>query len=146
MIEIVNRHRGIVNKFLGDRFMAIFGAPIPDESAAQHGVTAALAILGEVEAMTASGAIAPTTLRIGLHAGEVVTGTVGSAERKEYTIIGDVVNVASRLEQPNKEYGTCQLASDSVVEGLDHGAVRASPIGSIRIRGRTQAVDVFALA
>ena len=107
---------------------------------------AALAILGEVEAMTAIGAIAPTALRIGLHAGEVVTGTVGSVERKEYTIIGDVVNVASRLEQLNKEYGTRLLASDSVVGGLDLGAVRASPIGSITIRGRTQAVDVFALA
>ncbi len=146
MIEIVNRHHGIVNKFLGDGFMAIFGAPIPDESAAQHGVMAALAILGEVDAMTAIGAIAPTTLRIGLHAGEVVTGTVGSAERKEYTIIGDVVNVASRLEQLNKEYGTCLLASDSVVGGLDPGDVRARPIGSVTVRGREHPIDVFEVA
>jgi adenylate cyclase len=105
MIELVNSHHGIVDKFLGDGFMAIFGALIPDVSAAQHGVDVALAILAQVEAMSESGTIAPTTLRIGLHAGEVVTGTVGSADRKEYTIIGDVVNVASRLEQMNKELG-----------------------------------------
>ena len=120
-------------------------APIPDERASQHAAAAALAILAEVEAMTASGAITPTKLRIGLHAGEVVTGTVGSEERKEYTIIGDVVNVASRLEQLNKEYGTRLLASDSVVGGLDLGDIRARPIGSITVRGRTQAVEVYAL-
>ena len=146
MIELVNRHHGIVNKFLGDGFMAIFGAPIADERAAQHGVDAALAILAEVEAMSTRGTIAPTKLRIGLHAGEVVTGTVGSAARKEYTIIGDVVNLASRLEQLNKEYGTSLLASDSVVGGMDPEAMQASPIGPVNIRGRTHAVEVYALA
>jgi adenylate cyclase len=146
MIELINGHHGIVNKFLGDGFMAIFGAPIPDERAAQHGVDAALAILAQVEAMSASGTIAPTTLRIGLHAGEVVTGTVGSAARKEYTIIGDVVNVASRLEQMNKELGTRALATKSVVGQLRSGTAHATPIGSVTVRGREHPIDVFEVA
>ena len=146
MIERVNDHHGIVNKFLGDGFMAIFGAPIPDERAAQHGVDAALAILAEVEAMSASGTIAPTKLRIGLHAGEVVTCTVGSSVRKEYTIIGDVVNIASRLEQMNKELGTRALATKSVVGQLRSGTAQTTPIGSVVVRGREHPIDVFAVA
>jgi adenylate cyclase len=135
-----------VNKFLGDGFMAIFGAPIPDASAAQNGVDATLAILAEVEAMSSSGTIAPTKLRIGLHAGEVVTGTVGSSVRKEYTIIGDVVNVASRLEQMNKELGTRALATRSVVGQLRSGTAQTRPIGSVVVPGREHPIDVFAVA
>jgi adenylate cyclase len=126
--------------------MAIFGAPIPDASAAQNGVDAALAILSEVEAMSARGMIAPTTLRIGLHAGEVVTGTVGSSVRKEYTIIGDVVNVASRLEQMNKELGTRALATKTVVGQLRSGTAHTTPIGSVTVRGREHPIDVFEVA
>jgi adenylate cyclase len=146
MIGLVNRHHGIVNKFLGDGFMAIFGAPIADRDAARNGVAAALQILDEVEAMSASGAIAPTTLRLGLHAGEVVTGTVGSAARKEYTIIGDVVNVASRLEQMNKDLGTRLLATHSVVERLQPAAARTTMLGSVQVRGREHPVDVYEVA
>jgi adenylate cyclase len=146
MIGTINRHHGIVNKFLGDGFMAIFGAPIADASAADNAVAAAVEILAEVEAMSANGAIAPTTLRIGLHAGEVVTGTVGSDERKEYTIIGDVVNVASRLEQMNKQLGTRMLVTASVVERIRDGAAHPSPIGSVNVRGREHPIDVYSVA
>jgi adenylate cyclase len=77
MIDSVNRHHGIVNKFLGDGFMAVFGAPISDVSDCQNAVAASLEIIERVEAMSASGEIAPTRIRIGLHAGEAVTGNVG---------------------------------------------------------------------
>lgn len=146
MIEVVNRHKGIVNKFLGDGFMAVFGAPISDASACRNAVGTALEIVEQIRAMSASGEIAPTFIRIGLHAGEVVTGNVGSHERKEYTIIGDVVNLASRLEQLNKQYGSQLLVSDTVLDRLDSHRERATPHGEVLVRGREHPVQVYQLA
>jgi adenylate cyclase len=146
MIEIVNRHNGIVNKFLGDGFMAVFGAPISDASACRNGVGSALEMVERVQTMSASGEIAPTFIRIGLHAGEAVTGNVGSRERKEYTIIGDVVNLASRLEQLNKQFGSRLLVSDAVLERLDGHHERATPHGEVVVKGRERPVEVYELA
>jgi adenylate cyclase len=144
--EIVNRHQGIVNKFLGDGFMAIFGAPIPDTSACQNAVAAGLETVERVKAMSESGWIAPTVIRIGLHAGEAVTGNIGSIERKEYTVIGDVVNLAARLEQLNKQFGSRLLVSDAVLEQLDGQRAWATPHGEVQVKGREQPVQVYQLA
>ena len=146
MIDAVNRYDGIVNKFLGDGFMAVFGAPISDPRDCRNAVAAALEIIGKVEAMNASGEIAPTRIRIGLHAGEAVTGNVGSSARKEYTIIGDVVNLASRLEQLNKQFGSRVLVSEMVAERLDGLTERAKTHGAIQVKGREQPVQVYELA
>ena len=146
MIESVNRHHGIVNKFLGDGFMAVFGAPIADTRDCRNAVAAALEIVQTVEAMNASGEIAPTRIRIGLHAGEAVTGNVGSAARKEYTIIGDVVNLASRLEQLNKQFGSWVLISETVADRLDGAGGSMTPHGAIQVRGREQPIKVYELA
>src|SRR5215475_14343319 len=93
MIEIVNRHNGIINKFLGDGFMAVFGAPLSDGKDCENAVRSAKEILERVKEETDRGAILPTQVGIGLHAGKAVTGSIGSAVRKEYTVIGDVVNL-----------------------------------------------------
>jgi adenylate cyclase len=146
MIDSVNGHNGIVNKFLGDGFMAVFGAPIFDASDRKNAVAASLEILDRVEAMVTSGQISPTRIRIGLHAGEAVTGNVGSSARKEYTIIGDVVNLASRLEQLNKQFGSRLMVSETVVEGLDGLTEQAKPHGAIQVKGREQPVQVYELA
>jgi adenylate cyclase len=146
MIESVNRHHGIVNKFLGDGFMAVFGAPISDARDSRNAVAASLEIMRTVEAMSASGEIAPTRIRIGLHAGDAVTGNVGSSARKEYTIIGDVVNLASRLEQLNKQFGSRVLISETVAERLDGEQDRMTPHGAIQVKGREQPVHVYELA
>ena len=146
MIEIVNRHHGIVNKFLGDGFMAIFGAPISDASACRNAVAASLELVERVRAMSASGEIPADAHPIGLHAGEAVTGNVGSSERKEYTIIGDVVNLASRLEQLNKQFGSQLLVSETVLEQLDGQGQDASPLGEVQVKGRERPVQVYRLA
>ncbi|MFN8637396.1 MAG: adenylate/guanylate cyclase domain-containing protein [Chloroflexota bacterium] len=149
MIDSVNDHHGIVNKFLGDGFMAVFGAPIADASDCQNAVRASLEIIQKIDAMSASGEIAPTRIRIGLHAGEAVTGNVGSTARKEYTIIGDVVNLASRLEQLNKQFGSRLMVSETVVQRLDGQvelAATAKPHGEIQVKGREQPVQVYELA
>jgi adenylate cyclase len=146
MIDAVNRHDGIVNKFLGDGFMAVFGAPITDASDCRNAVKASLEILERVDAMSAAGEIAPTRIRIGLHAGEAVTGNVGSLARKEYTIIGDVVNLASRLEQLNKQFGSRLLVSEMVTDRLDSQPARAIPHGEVLVKGREQPIHVYELA
>ncbi|MCC7372936.1 MAG: adenylate/guanylate cyclase domain-containing protein [Chloroflexi bacterium] len=145
LIDSVNGHQGIVNKFLGDGFMAVFGAPIEDAQDCRNAVAAALEMLHAVETMSMRGTIAPTTIRIGLHAGEAVTGNVGSSARKEYTIIGDVVNLASRLEQLNKQFGSRLLVSEMVADRLDGIAVTKIGHGDVQVKGREQPVPVFEL-
>ena len=145
MIEEVNQHDGIVNKFLGDGFMAVFGAPITDKKDCQNAVAASLAIIRQVADMGQRGEIAPTTIRIGLHAGEAVTGNVGSIARKEYTIIGDVVNLAARLEQLNKQFGSTLLVSETVTKRLNGMTVDLVPHGAVQVKGRAQPIEVFEL-
>lgn len=106
MIEIVKRHRGIINNFLGEGFMAVFGAPFSDGRDCANAVEAAREILARVEQEVAHGNVLPTQIGIGLHAGEAVTGSIGSSLRKEYTVIGDVVNLAARIEKLNKQFGS----------------------------------------
>ena len=96
MIESIDRHGGFINKFLGDGFMAIFGAPIEDRAAASHATAAAREILAEIDRRGLPDAPWPLSIGIGLHIGPAVTGNVGSPRRKEYTAIGDTVNLASR--------------------------------------------------
>lgn len=144
MIEEVNRHHGIVNKFLGDGFMAVFGAPLSDGRDCRNAVDASLAILAKLEALVAAGTLPLTRVGIGLHAGEAVTGTVGSPERKEYTVIGDVVNLASRIESLNKELDAQVLCSSTVFESA--GGVQGTPRGPMKVKGREEAVQIVQLA
>ena len=146
MIESVNQHHGIVNKFLGDGFMAVFGAPLDDSSDSQHAVDASLEILSRLDELTAARQIPSTRIGIGLHAGDAVTGTVGSAQRKEYTIIGDVVNCASRIEQLNKDFDSRLLVSQAVWDGLGDAALSARSLGSVRVKGHDEAIQVYQLA
>jgi adenylate cyclase len=142
---VVSRH-GIVNKFLGDGFMAVFGAPIAEGNASAAAVDAALDILARVDALVERGKIPPTKIGIGLHTGEAVVGNIGSAHRKEYTVIGDVVNVASRMESLNKELDSRILASDEAWSASGRTEVKARPRDSIKVRGRAEPVRVWQLA
>ncbi len=143
MIEIVNRHHGIINKFLGDGFMAVFGAPVSDGADCLNGVEAAREIILRVEREVAAANVLPTRVGIGLHAGEAVTGSIGSALRKEYAVIGDVVNVASRIEQLNKEFGSQLLISETVWQAVSYKFGDATPIGAVRVKGREAPVQLW---
>ena len=146
MIEIVNRHHGIINKFLGDGFMAVFGAPLSDGKDCANALDAAQEILARVNKEVESGTILPTTIGIGLHAGEAVTGSIGSALRREYTVIGDVVNLAARIEKLNKNFDSQLLISEIVWQAVSNERNKAVPKGEIQVRGREQAVQVYQLA
>lgn len=142
MIDIVDRNHGIINKFLGDGFLALFGAPLEDPKAAVNALAAARGMLEAVERWNK--ARPQTTLRvgIGIHLGEAVTGTVGSPQRKEYTVIGDTVNLAARLEQLTKETGSQLLISSSVHQATI-GTDGATDLGPLPIRGYDQEVRVW---
>jgi adenylate cyclase len=146
MIEIVNRHHGVINKFLGDGFMAVFGAPLSDGSDCFNGVSAAKEILERVDEEVALGNVLQTTVGIGLHAGEAVTGSIGSSLRKEYTVIGDVVNLASRIEKLNKHFGSQLLISEMVWQDLDESFTDAIPMGEVQVRGREEAIQIYQVA
>ncbi|HEY2920458.1 MAG TPA: adenylate/guanylate cyclase domain-containing protein [Candidatus Binatia bacterium] len=146
MIDVVNEHQGIVNKFLGDGFMAVFGAPIEDAERCAHAVGASLEILKRLDRLNAAGKIHPTRVGIGLHMGEAVTGNVGSSERKEYTIIGDVVNLASRLEQATKEFHARLLISEAVRRSLDGAISGVEDLGPVLLKGQPDPARIFKVA
>jgi adenylate cyclase len=146
MIEIVNRHHGIINKFLGDGFMAVFGAPLSDGKDCANALEAAQEILARVHKEVESGSILPTTVGIGLHAGEAVTGSIGSALRREYTVIGDVVNLAARIEKLNKNFDSQLLISEIVWQAVNDEGNKAVPMGQVQVKGREQAIQVYQVA
>ncbi|MDP1839345.1 MAG: adenylate/guanylate cyclase domain-containing protein [Reyranella sp.] len=144
MIEVVDRHNGIINKFLGDGFLALFGAPLKDPSAATNALAAARGMLGAVDAWNRARPQQALRIGIGIHIGEAVTGTVGSPRRKEYTVIGDTVNLAARLEQLTKETGSQLLVSDALHDAAQIDG--ATDLGPMTIRGYDEGVRVWRLA
>lgn len=147
MIEIVNRHNGIINKFLGDGFMAVFGAPVSGGNDSLNAVNASREILTRLSLEVEQGNLPPTRIGIGLHSGDAVTATIGSSLRKEYTVIGDVVNLAARLEKLNKEFGSQLLISDEVRNHIPQvNDVGAVAMGQVDIRGRANPIHVYQLA
>ena len=142
LVDILDRHGGIVNKFLGDGFLALFGAPLEASDAAHRAVAAGRDMLTAMDHINAQTSW-PLRIGIGIHFGEVVAGNIGSPRRKEYTVIGDTVNFASRLEALNKEFGTQLLISASVREALGDDGEDAVALGEVTVRGYEQPVAVF---
>ncbi|KPF92384.1 adenylate cyclase [Rhodopseudomonas sp. AAP120] len=144
LVEVLEQHGGIVNKFLGDGFLALFGAPIEDPDAAAGAVAAGREMLSAMEENNAGH---PWPLRIGIsiHIGDAVVGTVGSPRRKEYTVIGDTVNFAARLESLNKEFGTQLLISSAIRDEVGAAAADAEMVGRVTMRGYAEPVSAWSL-
>lgn len=111
-----------------------------------NAINAALEIVSRLSDEIAAGRVPATAIGIGIHAGSAVTGNVGSHHRKEYTIIGDVVNLASRIEQLNKNYNSQILVSEEVWRAVEKSTARAEDLGTVTIRGHSQTVHIFKLA
>lgn len=146
LITCVNSHKGIVNKFLGDGFMAVFGAPESDAELCSNAVLCAKALLAEVDRMNKAGEISPTRVGIGLHIGPAVTGIVGSDERREYTVIGDTVNLAARIEQATKQFHCSLLVSQAVWETLPANTFSGEDLGLVELKGQSKPARLFKLA
>jgi len=145
MVDCVMGEGGVVDKYIGDNIMAVFGAPVSRPDDAMRAVRAALAMRGalaKLNARFAERGIEQLRFGIGLHTGEVVAGNIGSARRMEYTVIGDAVNVASRLESKTKELATDLLISEATRERLD-ASIDVEAIGEVHVKGRAQAVKIF---
>jgi adenylate cyclase len=149
MVEIVMKNKGTLSKFIGDAIMAVYGVPLSDGEAddAWRAVKTAhemRARLAELQKNWAENGRPTFKIGIGINHGEVLVGNVGSPQRMEYTVIGDAVNVASRVEGLNKEFGTDILLTESVLE-LVKGRVNARQIGAVSVKGREQKVNVYLL-
>lgn len=147
IIPEVTNNQGIVNKFLGDGFMAIFGAPHPTTSPCDDALQAALDIRKQCKQLVNDSVIPKTSLGIGLHYGEVVTGSIGSQERQEYTIIGDVVNMASRIESLNKKFNSSILVSDILISQLQKPLqeIKIKNHGLIQVKGKETKIEIVEL-
>ena len=146
MGEVIKKYKGDINNYLGDGFMAVFGAPLSDERDCANAFEAALEILARVNQEAEEGRILPTRIGIGLHAGEAVTGSIGSKLRREYTVIGDVVNLAARIEKLNKQFGSQLLISESVWQAIGKNLSGVVPMGQVQVRGREAGVQVYQVA
>jgi adenylate cyclase len=144
LVEILDRHGGIVNKFLGDGFLALFGAPLKAEDPVHRAVAAGREMLDAMERIN-DGSSWPLRIGIGIHFGEVVAGNIGSPRRKEYTVIGDTVNFASRLEALNKEFGSQFLISSAVRDALGKDCPEAVSLGEVPIRGYERPMAIWQL-
>jgi adenylate cyclase len=144
LVEVLDRHGGIVNKFLGDGFLALFGAPFETPQAACHAVAAAREMLAAMDRINAASTW-PLRIGIGVHFGEVVAGNIGSPRRKEYTVIGDTVNFAARLESLNKEFNSQLLVSAAVRDALGNDGSDAVSLGDVAIRGYDRPMTVWQL-
>lgn len=147
MTRAIFRHGGMVNDFIGDAVMGVFGAPLGDPDHALHAVRAALAMEDGLQVLNerwAAAGVPVLRMGIGVHTGQVFAGNVGGRARVKYTIVGDAVNVASRVEGLNKELDTTILITEATYSALA-GRVKARDCGPMSVKGRNEPVRVFAL-
>jgi class 3 adenylate cyclase len=147
MSEAISAEHGVVSKFIGDGLMATFGSIRPNAWQAADATRAALAMrksLAELNSDLRNRGMEPISIGIGIHKGEVIAGVTGSRQLLEYTVLGDVVNVASRIESLTKEFGVDILISDAVKTGLGD-RFELQVMDPARVKGKTRAIHTWAV-
>jgi adenylate cyclase len=147
MTDIIESHGGYVDKYIGDSIVAVFGAPADDPNHAANAARAALDCctkLAELNRDATAFQEHPLAQRIGINTGEAVVGNLGSRRRFNYSVMGDTVNLASRLEGANKFYGTTIIASEATIAAAGSGFAWRE-LDAIRVKGRTQALRIYEL-
>ncbi len=142
MVDLVFEHQGTLDKFLGDALMAEFGVPVDIPQAATRAVACALAMQRRLAAMRKQGATPITGIRIGINTGEAIVGNIGSDKRMDFTVIGDVVNVAARLQELAKELEADILISEATYQEVA-GQFQVLPSPPIILRGRQEPTQIY---
>jgi adenylate cyclase len=145
MVDCIQKEEGMLDKFIGDAIMAAFGIPVGHEDDADRAVRASIAMIKTLEKWNhqrlAEGKL-PVNIGIGLNTDTVVSGNIGSSKRMDFTIIGDGVNLASRLESACKQYGAKILLSEFTIRKLN-GTYRKREIDLVVVKGKTKPVAVY---
>ena len=147
MVDVVMAHRGLIQDFVGDGILAVFGAPADDPDHAWHAVQSALgmqAALRRLNAQWAAQGRPPLAMGAAVNSGVAFAGVMGAPQKKKYTVLGDVVNTASRIEGQNRELGTEILISASTVAAVE-GRVTVRDRGAVRVKGKAEPVALFEL-
>lgn len=147
MVQVLFRHQGTLDKFVGDMVMGLFGAPVADPKHAEHAVAAAIEMVETLDRLNKDWQVRGMPrldIGIGVNSGEMIAGNIGSDTVMSYTVIGDAVNLGARLESLNKEYGTTILISEATRRLLTIDAP-VREVGPVTVKGRTTAVVVYAV-
>ena len=145
MVRVLHAHNGTLDKFVGDMVMGLFGAPVDDPRHAENAVNCAremVKALARLNARWRAEGRHPLDIGIGVNSGEMIAGNIGAEAIMSYTVIGDAVNLASRLESLNKDFHTRIIISDATRAQLTR-TDDITPLGDVKVKGRTQAVAIF---
>lgn len=145
MVSIIKRHGGTIDKFIGDAILAMFGAPTSYEDNTPRAVRAAREMIDALPGIELNGLVLPPSglqIGIGIHEGDAIIGNIGSQEKTEYTVIGDTVNLASRLEGLTKYYQEPVLVSEPVMDHLN-GEFKMREIDSVRVKGKEDGTKLY---
>jgi class 3 adenylate cyclase len=148
MAEAIGQNHGLILQFIGDEIEAVFGAPSPLEDHPTHAVHAAMAMrerLVSVNAKLQKKGYAPLRHGIGIHTGNVVAANIGSEDRLSYALVGDTVNVSSRIQSLNKEFNTDVLISGTTLKRLSE-YIYGEKLGATPVKGKKDPVEIFKLA
>jgi len=144
MVDLVFRHQGTLDKFLGDALMADFGVPVEIPQASAQAVACALAMHLRLQEMQTQGLTPIQGMRIGINTGEAIVGNIGSQKRMDFTVIGDAVNVAARLQELTKELEADTLVSEATFREVE-GQFSFQAVPPVRLRGRKENTAVYRL-
>ena len=141
MTDVIFDHDGTLDKFIGDAILAVFGAPLEQPDHATRAVAAAVAMRRELDQLNAEHPGRPISMRIAINSGEALTGDIGSPRRREFTVLGDVVNTASRMESSVAKPG--QIVISQFTRERLSGGFNLRPLGGVKLRGRDNPIEMF---
>ncbi|MEN9835489.1 MAG: hypothetical protein RL011_1682, partial [Pseudomonadota bacterium] len=145
MVNVIHKNHGVVDKFIGDAIMAVWGAPQSTGDDTYHAVRAAIDMrlaLADLNKVRISRGEEPIMIGIGLHFGDAISGTIGSENRMEYTVIGNTVNTTSRIEASTKAFGADLLISEDLANKVKERFI-IELAGKTEVKGRSEVLSLF---